>query len=433
MKLLPKVLLAILISGIIAVMLGYFLTGKILSTKLTDVYNSMQVKSAKQFKNTLQVHYTDLLKNVKPFALEFEKFIGPVEIDDSIEISIEDFVFSETFVVEWESEEGENEYLSIVDDTVISAKFLEEIDGRWDWLIKHGENLIAGWSIYLFDNGDNLVKVQSLRKIGIGKKIEKEYICRTIKDGRDVTTIAENPLGTDTIQLAFNYMIPLLDQEDKIIGAYEISIAFDKAFKALKKAITISSSVSGGFPYITDKDHNFLIHSNPAVQGRNARKYLSRMLAITDLPEEVVQKSLDEFDKVAKIGKGPYMYYWFAAGETEPQLMYAYGEKFTPLKLSVVYTWAHEDIKYLLTAPVKKFVILVIILPILIIALVLSFLIVIVIQHVRALGNSADQISLGRVDAEIGIMGSDEIGDLSKAMERMRLSVKTAIERLRRR
>ena len=49
------------------------------------------------------------------------------------------------------------------------------------------------------------------------------------------------------------------------------------------------------------------------------------------------------------------------------------------------------------------------------------------------LTESADKISLGEIDFNIELDTSDEIGDLGRAIERMRESLKAAIDRLRKR
>ena len=53
-------------------------------------------------------------------------------------------------------------------------------------------------------------------------------------------------------------------------------------------------------------------------------------------------------------------------------------------------------------------------------------------QRVRKLATSADQISLGGLDEKIETGGLDEIGDLAQAVDRMRLSLESAMRRMRR-
>ena len=52
---------------------------------------------------------------------------------------------------------------------------------------------------------------------------------------------------------------------------------------------------------------------------------------------------------------------------------------------------------------------------------------------VRKLVETADQISVGDLDAVMEVHSQDEIGELAESMERMRVSMKAAIERLRKR
>lgn len=54
-----------------------------------------------------------------------------------------------------------------------------------------------------------------------------------------------------------------------------------------------------------------------------------------------------------------------------------------------------------------------------------------VARPVLELSRAADQISLGDLDAKVGVRSRDEIGTLAESIERMRTSLKAAIERLR--
>ena len=53
-----------------------------------------------------------------------------------------------------------------------------------------------------------------------------------------------------------------------------------------------------------------------------------------------------------------------------------------------------------------------------------------VVRPIRQLSEVADRISMGDLDATIDVKGKGEVASLAKSIERMRASVKTAIERL---
>ena len=55
------------------------------------------------------------------------------------------------------------------------------------------------------------------------------------------------------------------------------------------------------------------------------------------------------------------------------------------------------------------------------------------IDPIVKLTRTADRLSLGELDVPVSASSNDEMGDLAEALERMRLSLKSAIERLRRR
>ncbi|MBW2608673.1 MAG: zinc-ribbon domain-containing protein [Deltaproteobacteria bacterium] len=53
--------------------------------------------------------------------------------------------------------------------------------------------------------------------------------------------------------------------------------------------------------------------------------------------------------------------------------------------------------------------------------------------RIKSLTEVANRISVGELDAEIGVAGEDEIGDLGEAISRMQDSIRLSIERMRRR
>ena len=57
----------------------------------------------------------------------------------------------------------------------------------------------------------------------------------------------------------------------------------------------------------------------------------------------------------------------------------------------------------------------------------------VVVQPIERLVRAADAISMGDLDRPVTVERNDEIGDLAQALERMRLSLEAAMERLRRR
>jgi HAMP domain-containing protein len=54
------------------------------------------------------------------------------------------------------------------------------------------------------------------------------------------------------------------------------------------------------------------------------------------------------------------------------------------------------------------------------------------ITSIQAIVNAANAISRGDMDVEIDVNQGGEIGDLAEAIDRMRTSLRAAIERLRR-
>lgn len=72
------------------------------------------------------------------------------------------------------------------------------------------------------------------------------------------------------------------------------------------------------------------------------------------------------------------------------------------------------------------------------VALLIAIIITVILavrltRRIRRLATVADRISLGELDEPVEARGNDEVRDVAEALERMRLSLKSAIERLRRR
>lgn len=81
-----------------------------------------------------------------------------------------------------------------------------------------------------------------------------------------------------------------------------------------------------------------------------------------------------------------------------------------------------------------KYIILAIVIgTIVLIGLVVSIYGNMLVNKIKSLTDLAQRISIGDLDAEVGIKSKDEIGDLSDAIVRMQESIRLSMERLRRR
>jgi methyl-accepting chemotaxis protein len=70
---------------------------------------------------------------------------------------------------------------------------------------------------------------------------------------------------------------------------------------------------------------------------------------------------------------------------------------------------------------------------IVLIGLVVSIYGNLLVNKIKSLTDLAQRISIGDLDAEVGIKSKDEIGDLYDAIVRMQESIRLSMERLRRR
>jgi HAMP domain-containing protein len=54
-----------------------------------------------------------------------------------------------------------------------------------------------------------------------------------------------------------------------------------------------------------------------------------------------------------------------------------------------------------------------------------------VVQPILEMSKIADRISMGEIDQPVPNFGNDELGDLSQSIDRLRISVKVLLERMR--
>ncbi|ACO03382.1 MAG TPA: HAMP domain-containing protein [Persephonella sp.] len=55
-----------------------------------------------------------------------------------------------------------------------------------------------------------------------------------------------------------------------------------------------------------------------------------------------------------------------------------------------------------------------------------------IISKIKSITRAMDEVSLGNLDVEVKASGNDELTDLAESFERMRISMKTIIEKLER-
>ncbi|MDP3283555.1 MAG: HAMP domain-containing protein [Desulfobacterales bacterium] len=168
-----------------------------------------------------------------------------------------------------------------------------------------------------------------------------------------------------------------------------------------------------------------------------------------DLPK-VMQKALGkEYQRWWTIYEGAYKgqesygyYIWKDAdGALREKFMVCSPVEGTPYVVAATATYDEftRPIKVMETRAQKlignaKYIISAIIIgTIILIGLIVSIYGNLLVNKIRSLTDLAQRISIGDLDAEVGIKSKDEIGDLYDAIVRMQESIRLSMERLRRR
>jgi HAMP domain-containing protein len=203
------------------------------------------------------------------------------------------------------------------------------------------------------------------------------------------------------------------------------------------KSIAVQKVGEMGYTAVHDNRGINYFHVNPQIVG-------------TDLHD--LSDKLPAFWKILEASlKGPASGYYDwkdADGEVRPKYMYLTHVKDTDLIVAAT-TYIEEFSKPSKAIEAKmnqiekrylgeyeeriKIFYLVILCVLLILFVRIYFYARSVIQPIRQLSEIADKISMGELDTPIKIKGKGEVGALAESIERMQMSVKAAIERLKKR
>jgi signal transduction histidine kinase len=213
-----------------------------------------------------------------------------------------------------------------------------------------------------------------------------------------------------------------VEDEDKIRGIFK---------QLIKKARFFPDKSGYMFIYKTGGTV-FVLPPKPDLEGKN----------IINLKDATGKLLIEELDKVAYAGGGYVDYLWEKPNKgVQPKLSYARmipGDRYW-IGTGVYIDDIQEKRKTILTTTNQlvssflKTLYTVLGIAVVVLALPLTWLLIrSIVKPVRELTTVADQFSRGKMDLEIPyIERNDEIGKLAKALNRLGMSIKMAISRLK--
>ncbi len=204
-------------------------------------------------------------------------------------------------------------------------------------------------------------------------------------------------------QYAVAIGIPLKDRNGDIIGVLSEDILLNTFYEQVLN-IEVENS---GYAYLLDVEGNILCHRDENLIGQNLNELIKNDNTV-DFSEN-------------KSGKGNYLYngmhkivVYDQIGDTDWILALAVdeGQVYKPLSKLL---WI-----YLLIAIATLFLSIIL----------CSIFIKNIIKRLKLLSNASVLISQGKFDTDIECLGSDEIGDVSRAFNRMKSEIKETISEL---
>jgi HAMP domain-containing protein len=203
------------------------------------------------------------------------------------------------------------------------------------------------------------------------------------------------------------------------------------------KQVAVQKVGDTGYTAVHDTQGINHFHPNPQIVGTDLHQLAERLPAFW----KILEASL----------KGPASGYYDwkdADGKIRPKFMYLASVKDTDLVVAST-TYIEEfsrpakgiqdRMKFIESQYLESFEMKIQVFYLIIAVTLVVLLIVIyyysrsVIQPIHSLSVVADKISMGDLDARIGIKAKGEVGALAESIERMQTSVKAAIERLQKR
>jgi HAMP domain-containing protein len=203
------------------------------------------------------------------------------------------------------------------------------------------------------------------------------------------------------------------------------------------KSVAVQKVGETGYTAVHDTRGINYFHVNPQIVGSDLHDLATRLPAFWKILEASLKGPASgyyDWEDADKKIRPKYMYLAHVKGSDLVVAATTYIDEFSKPSRAIEEKMTHLQSRYLGEYE-KKFQIFYIatLLVLAILLLVIYFYSRSVIKPILTLSDIANRISMGELDAPIHIKAKGEVGLLAESVERMQMSVKTAIERLQRR
>ena len=203
------------------------------------------------------------------------------------------------------------------------------------------------------------------------------------------------------------------------------------------KSVAVQKVGETGYTAVHDTRGINYFHSNPQIVGMDLHDLATRLPAFWKILEASLKGPASgyyDWEDADKKIRPKYMYLAHVKGSDLVVAATTYIDEFSKPSRAIEEKMNQLQNRYLGEYE-KKFQIFYVatLLVLAVLLLVIYFYSRSVIQPILSLSDIANRISMGELDTPIHIKAKGEVGLLAESVERMQMSVKTAIERLQRR
>jgi HAMP domain-containing protein len=203
------------------------------------------------------------------------------------------------------------------------------------------------------------------------------------------------------------------------------------------KSVAVQKVGETGYTAVHDTRGINYFHSNPQIVGMDLHDLATRLPAFWKILEASLKGPASgyyDWEDADKKIRPKYMYLAHVKGSDLVVAATTYIDEFSKPSRAIEEKMNQLQNRYLGEYE-KKFQIFYVatLLVLAVLLLVIYFYSRSVIQPILSLSDIANRISMGELDTPIQIKAKGEVGLLAESVERMQMSVKTAIERLQRR
>lgn len=284
--------------------------------------------------------------------------------------------------------------------------------------------LIIGGMIFV---SINLGKVQFLSIRDLGSNSLKELGAASVKE----STASLNKLGEKVIQEKAEGVARQIEiYLESHPGMSGISLADDPRMQE----IAVQRVGETGYTAVHDNRGINYFHVNPKIVRTDLHKLADKLPDFVKILDAGLRRPASGYYDWKDVDGNVRAKYMFTTPVQGTNLVVAattYIDEFSKPARTIIEKMNQMEDSYSVRYNRRFLLFLVIVLVELAILLVVIYIYSSsVVRPIRQLSEVADRISMGDLDATIDVKGKGEVASLAKSIERMRASVKTAIERL---